>query len=41
MVWNLRKDLRKYVQEELSDGCTDAQFLMRYLELAPVDLIIG
>lgn len=40
MVWNLRKDLRKYVQEELPDGCTDAQFLMRYLELAPVDLII-
>lgn len=41
MVWNLRKDLRKYVQEELPDDCTDAQFLMRYLELAPVDLIIG
>ena len=41
MVWNLRKDLRKYVQEELPDNCTDAQFLMRYLELAPVDLIIG
>lgn len=40
MVWNLRKDLRKYVQEELPDDCTAAQFLMRYLELAPVDLII-
>ena len=40
MVWNLRKDLRKYVQEELPDDCTDAQFLMRYLELSPVDLII-
>ena len=41
MVWNLRKDLRKYIQEELPDDCSDAQFLMRYLELAPVDLIIG
>ena len=34
-------DIREYVQEELPDNCTDAQFLMRYLELAPVDLIIG
>ena len=34
-------DIREYVQEELPDDCTDAQFLMRYLELAPVDLIIG
>lgn len=33
-------DIKKYVQEELPDDCTDAQFLMRYLELAPVDLII-
>ena len=33
-------DIREYVQEELPDDCTDAQFLMRYLELAPVDLII-
>lgn len=40
MVWNLESDLRKHVQEELPDGYTDAQFLMRYLELAPVDLII-
>lgn len=34
-------DIKKYVLEELPDDCTDAQFLMRYLELAPVDLIIG
>ena len=34
-------DIREYAQEELPDDCTDAQFLMRYLELAPVDLIIG
>lgn len=34
-------DIREYVQEELPGDCTDAQFLMRYLELAPVDLIIG
>lgn len=34
-------DIKKHVQEELPDDCTDAQFLMRYLELAPVDLIIG
>lgn len=33
-------DIREYVQEELPDDCTDAQFLMRYLELSPVDLII-
>lgn len=34
-------DIKKYVLEELPDDCTDAQFLMRYLELSPVDLIIG
>ena len=33
-------DIKKYVQEELPGDCTAAQFLMRYLELAPVDLII-
>lgn len=33
-------DIREYVHDELAT-CTDAQFLMRYLELAPVDLIIG
>ena len=34
-------DIREYVQKELPDDCTDAKFLMRYLELSPVDLIIG
>ena len=38
---NMDWDIEKYVQEELPDDCTDAQFLMRYLELSPVDLIIG
>lgn len=33
-------DIRECVHDELAP-CTDAQFLMRYLELAPVDLIIG
>lgn len=37
---SMKLGIKKYVQEELPDDCTDAQFLMRYLELAPVDLII-
>lgn len=40
LKWSMKWDIKKYVQEELPDDCTDAQFLMRYLELAPVDLII-
>lgn len=41
LKWSMNWDIKKYVQEELPDDCTGAQFLMRYLELAPVDLIIG
>lgn len=33
-------DIRECVHDELAP-CTDAEFLARYLELAPVDLIIG
>ena len=40
IAWILQVRLAD-AQEELPDDCTDAQFLMRYLELSPVDLIIG
>lgn len=33
-------DIRECVHDELAP-CTDAEFLERYLELSPVDLIIG